>query len=94
MQVIKILLLFIILVLSSMIGKIISGKYKFRLQELKELKNSLNIFKTKIKFTYSPIPEIFEEISKTSNKNVGNIFGTAKKKWKIKLQEMHGMKLF
>lgn len=84
MQVIKILLLFIILVLSSMIGKIISGKYRFRLQELKELKNSLNIFKTKIKFTYSPIPEIFEEISKTSNKNVGNIFGTAKEKMKNK----------
>ena len=44
------------------------------------MKNSLNILKTKIKFTYEPIPDIFEEISKNTNKNIGNIFLLAKEK--------------
>ncbi|MBR0351281.1 MAG: stage III sporulation protein AB [Clostridia bacterium] len=84
MYLIKILILFAIFVLCSFIGKIIAGKFKSRLEELKELKNSLNIFKTKIKFTYSPIPEIFDEIGKNSSKNVGKIFTSAKEKMKNK----------
>ena len=48
------------------------------------MKNALNIFKTKIKFTYEPIPEIFDEISKILNKNVGNIFLDAKNQMKSK----------
>ena len=34
--------------------------------------------KSKIKFTYEPIPEIFEEISKTSSRNISELFKTAK----------------
>ena len=44
------------------------------------IKNALNIFMTKIKFTYEPIPEIFNEISENMNKNIGSIFKTAKEK--------------
>lgn len=80
MQIIKYLILFFILLLSSNLGKILSKKYINRLEELEEMKNSLNVFKNKIKFTYEPIPDIFEEISKTKNKNVGNIFKQAKEK--------------
>ena len=79
-QIIKYFILFLILLLSSMIGKTLSKKYVHRLEELEEMRNCLNILKTKIKFTYEPIPEIFKEISKNTNKNIGNIFVNAKEK--------------
>lgn len=80
MQIVKYFILFLILLSSSMIGKILSKKYLHRLEELEEMRNSLNILKTKIKFTYEPIPEIFEEISKNANQNIRNIFKRAKEK--------------
>ena len=64
MQIIKYFILFLIFILSNIIGKSIAKKYTYRLEELKEMKSALNIFKTKIEFTYEPIPEIFLEISK------------------------------
>ena len=80
MQIVKYIILFLILMLSSSLGKILSKKYIHRLEELEEMKNSLNIFKNKIKFTYEPIPDIFEEISKTKVKNIGEIFERAREK--------------
>lgn len=80
MEIIKYFILFLILVSSSMIGKILSKKYVHRLEELEEMRNSLNILKSKIKFTYEPIPEIFGEISKNANPNIRNIFKSAKEK--------------
>ena len=80
MQIIKYIILILILVFSSMIGRFISKRYVYRLQELEEMKNTLNILKSKIKFTYEPIPNIFEEISKNSSKNIGQIFEKAKEK--------------
>ena len=74
MQIIKYFILFIILVVCSLIGKYLSQKYVIRVNELEEIKNALNIFKTKIKFTYQPIPEIFDEIVQVSNQNIGQIF--------------------
>ena len=67
MQFIKYCMLFFVFLIATLIGKNISQKYKFRLDELEELKNALNIFKSKIKFTYEPIPEIFVGISNNSN---------------------------
>jgi len=80
MQLIKYFTLFLILILATMVGKYLSKKYVYRLEELEDIKNALNILKSKIKFTYEPIPEIFEEISKTSGKNVSKLFKTAKNK--------------
>ena len=72
-------MLLILWISMSLIGKIIAKKYSYRVEELEEMKNALNIFKNKIKFTYSPIGEIFEEISQnTSIKNIANIFTRAK----------------
>lgn len=79
MQIIKYFILFLILLSSSMIGRFLSKKYVYRLQELEEMRNALNILKSKIKFTYEPIPEIFEEISNNTSKNIANIFQNAKK---------------
>ena len=80
MQIIKYFILFLILLGTSLIGKFLAKKYVYRLEELEEIKNALNILKTKIKFTYEPIPEIFKEISLNTNKNVGNIFKKASEK--------------
>lgn len=77
MQIIKYCMLFLVFIISALIGKYISQKYRDRLEELEEIKNALNIFKSKIKFTYEPIPEIFGEISKNTNYNISKLFKQA-----------------
>ena len=74
---VKIVIYTCIFLSSAAIGILVSKKYEDRVSELKEFKNALNMFKTKIKFTYEPIPEIFEEISKQINSNTGKIFKLA-----------------
>lgn len=78
MQIAKLFILFVIFVLSNLIGKMIAGKYRYRLEELQEMKSALSIFKTKIRFTYEPIPEIFGEISSNLHTNISKIFKNAK----------------
>lgn len=80
MQVIKYLMLLLIFAGSTLIGRYMSKKYVYRLEELEELKNVLNIFKSKIKFTYEPIPEIFGEIANNTSLNISKIFFNAKEK--------------
>ncbi len=81
MQIIKYIMLFLLFLSSLLLGKMLSKKYVERVEELEDIKNALNIFKTKIKFTYSPISEIFEEISKNaSKKNTANLFIKSKEK--------------
>ena len=77
MVTIKILIYMFIFLSTSTIGFLISKKYSDRVYELKEFKNALNIFKSKIKFTYETIPEIFLEISNEVIPNIGNIFRIA-----------------
>ena len=84
MQMIKYFMLFFILVSCSLIGRYLSKKYVIRVNELEEMKNALNMFQTKIKFTYDPIPEIFEEIASNTSQCVGRIFLVAKEKMKTK----------
>ena len=80
MYILKIIILIAIFILSNLIWRIIAGKYRYRFKELQEMKTALSMFKTKIKFTYEPIPEIFEEISNNVNSNISNIFSNAKNK--------------
>ncbi len=87
MQVIKFFILFLILITSSLIGKNIAKKYSNRLKELEDMSNALNIFKSKIVFTYSPIPEIFDEISSKIKGNIGLVFKNAKEKMAIETAE-------
>lgn len=77
MLVIKIIVYAFIFLSSSCIGLLISRKYTDREKELKEFKKALNMFKTKIKFTYEPIQEIFNQISKNIDSNVGHVFKIA-----------------
>ncbi len=75
MQIIKYIILIFIWLGTSLLGKMIAQKYRYRVYELEDMKNALYIFKNKIKFTYSPIGEIFEEISKNSmQNNISNLF--------------------
>ena len=80
MQLIKHILFVLLFILAAMIGRLLSKKYVGRVEELKDMKNALNIFKSKIKFTYEPIGEIFTEIANSMNNNIGNIFQEAKNK--------------
>ena len=79
MIIIKFISLIAILLFSSYIGIIISNKYKNRVEDLKEIKRGLNIFETKIKYTYEPVPEIFKEISSNLKENIADIFINASK---------------
>ena len=73
----KIFLLTLIIVASSYIGILFSKKYANREKEIKQMKTGLNMFATKIKYTYEPIPSLFMEISNKIGGNIGNIFSLA-----------------
>ena len=74
MLIIKYIILMIILLGTSYMGILMSKRYSGRVKDLKEMRKALNFFEEKIKFTYEPIPEVFEEISSKVNANIGEIF--------------------
>lgn len=74
---VKVFILFLIFLASLKAGKIISRKYSNRVTELKEMKNALNMFLTKIRFTYESVPESFSEIGNNINGKIGEIFKDA-----------------
>lgn len=74
MFIIKIIIYILIFTGSSYVGILFSQKYINRVNELKNFKNALTIFKTKIKYTYAPLPEIFMDISKSIGGVVGDVF--------------------
>lgn len=61
--------------LSTAIGFLISKSYQNRVLELKEFKSILNIIKTKIRFTYEPLAEIFRQVAKDNESEIEKIFG-------------------
>ncbi len=81
MQIIKYIMLLFIFIGSSLIGRYIAKRYAYRLEELEEIKNILNVFKSKIRFTYEPIPEIFKEVADKAKDNIGNIFRNARTRY-------------
>ena len=96
MEIIKYFMLGLVLIISIIIGKFLSQKYSLRLEELEKIYNLLNMLKTKLKFTYEPLPEIFEEIAENEKNNIGEIFKKAKEKmqentasqaWEITINE-------
>ena len=75
MIIIKICLTVFVVLICSSIGNIKSKSFSNRYSELKKFKRSLGVFKSKLEFTYEPISEIFEEISKMIYDNLPNVFG-------------------
>ena len=58
----------------SYLGILKSKTFENRVIELRKVQSSLNMFKTKIEFTYEPIKDIFEDISNVVYQNENNIF--------------------
>lgn len=87
MIIIKGMILLMILGACTLIGMLISGKYKARVYDLQEMKNALSMFETKVRYTYEPVPEIFKQISESFRSNpssVSNIFKIASENMKYK----------
>ena len=79
----KYIILFFIFLISAWIGNLISKKYRNRVYELKSFKEAFNILEAKIKFTYEPLGDIFEEISDLFYKNkIKSIFIDTQKNMK------------
>lgn len=83
MQIIKFIILMLIFLLSTYIGRLVSKRYSNREAELKEFKKILDATKTKMKFTYEPLTEIFEDISKNTINSISNILKNFNKKIKF-----------
>ena len=69
-----ILILFVFLIFVK-IGNIYSKKYINRASQLEQMKNLLNIFKVKIKFTCDTIQEIFNQLYEDTPNEIGEIYG-------------------
>ena len=85
MVLLKCVLLILVFVVATYIGILSASKYKNRVVDLKEMQSALNMLETKIKFTYSPLPDIFEEISEHVNPNISHVFRMAS----IKMDSMN-----
>lgn len=70
----KMLVLILILAICTKLGMLKAKSYDNRVVELKKIKNALEVLKSKIEFTYEPIKDIFNEISKIIYKEEENIF--------------------
>ena len=79
MNFIRYIFLLLIFAGSTSVGYILSKRFKNRTIELKDLKSALNIMKNKIKFTYKPLEEIFEEISVLTKGGIADLFSKAHK---------------
>ena len=77
MLIFKITTLSLIFICSTGIGILMANKYRKRVEELSNMKKALNIFETKMKYTYQPIPDIFKEIAKSFENSIGYIFKIA-----------------
>ncbi len=84
MIIIKLFILSLVFISSLWLGILVSKKYVGRVIELRNMKNALNMFETKIKYTYETVPEIFEEISRQIPEEVGKTFKLASDKMKEK----------
>ena len=82
MILIKYIILFTILGISTSIGIILSKKSKNRVLELRELKNAINIIENKMKFTYETLGEIFKFVSENTKENISEVFYEASTKIK------------
>ena len=74
MIVLKFVDIIFILVICSYLGVYKSKKFENRVIELNKFQNALVMFKGKVEFTYEPLKNIFEEISRIIYDDSDNIF--------------------
>lgn len=71
MIILKTIILILIFAISYLIGNMVAKLYSKRVEELEDMKNSLNILQTKIRFSKEPLSKIFKDISNISkNKEI------------------------
>ena len=89
MVVIKWVILGLIVVVCSYIGNIKASSFGKRYQELKKFKRALGVFKSKLEFTYEPVSEIFESISRMVYEKEENLFQKfiENKDWNLAVEE-------
>lgn len=87
MQIMKYIILILIFGISTYIGILMSKRYSSREIELKEFKKLLTAIKTKIKFTYEPLADIFDDVSKSTISSISNILKNTTEKMKTKAVE-------
>ena len=71
---IKFIDIVLIIIVCAYIGINKAKTFSLRVNKLRNLKSSFNIFKTKLEFTYEPIKEIFDSISHLIYDEKNNIF--------------------
>lgn len=76
MIIIKGILLFLVFISCTYIGKMLSNQYKKRVEELQEMKKGFLTIETKMKYTYDLLPEILKDVGEgiSHYPNIGNIF--------------------
>lgn len=79
MILIKWIILVVVFTLTINLGIQVAKQYRNRVIELKEMKNALNAFKTKIKYERQPIKDTFLEVSNNLETNVKQVFILASK---------------
>ncbi len=83
MLMLKMIMLLAVFGTISMIGIKIANRYVQRANNLKQIKKALNIFETKIMYTYEPIPDVFLEIAKKIKGDVGKLFFEVSKQMQL-----------
>lgn len=79
MILIKWIILVVVFTLTINLGMQVAKQYRNRVIELKEMKNALNAFKTKIKYERQPIKDVFLEVSNNLETNIKQVFILASK---------------
>lgn len=74
MGIFKLIILCIIMGMCTSLGIMKANRYKLRVVDLQEMKKALNLAITKMRYTYEPLPELFNELASELNENIGNIF--------------------
>lgn len=74
LTILKMMMLFLVFGICTMLGILKAKSYDARVEELKKVKNALEMLKSKIEFTYAPIKDIFAEVTKVVYSNEENIF--------------------
>ncbi|MBR6033937.1 MAG: stage III sporulation protein AB [Clostridia bacterium] len=77
MEFVKFSIYALILACTTGIGFLVSQKYTKRESELKDFKSAFNLIKTKIRYTYEPLQEIFDDIAKNYNSSIAYVFKQA-----------------
>ena len=73
----KFIIYVLIIGTSTGLGMVLSQKYISRVNELKDLKSALVLLKTKIRYTYAPLKDIFLDTAKSLKGNIANLFQNA-----------------